>query len=268
MQRAAAAARVAAEAAAGRGAAGGDRSLRGPRRRRAVRPRQLHERFLVATPREPAHLERAGADRATRRAPGRGRELPVHRRLGRVDGAGAGRRDADRRAESAWRRPTACRTRRRPNSPRRRRPGPLQRGWWPIVQDQQNAAENELRQARATLVDLQEQRDAALPASRSSSPPPAPSGGGGPTASPAPAALGSRLGRRRPVRVRRQLEHQHRQRLLRRPAVQLIHLAGVRRQRRTRRAPTWPRRSQQIAVAEKVLAAQGPGAWPTCGRNL
>ena len=36
----------------------------------------------------------------------------------------------------------------------------------------------------------------------------------------------------------------------------------------TRRAPTWPRKSQQIAVAEKVLAAQGPGAWPTCGRNL
>ena len=27
-------------------------------------------------------------------------------------------------------------------------------------------------------------------------------------------------------------------------------------------------RAQQIAVAEKVLAAQGRGAWPTCGRNL
>jgi hypothetical protein len=27
-------------------------------------------------------------------------------------------------------------------------------------------------------------------------------------------------------------------------------------------------RSQQIAVAEKVLATQGPGAWPTCGRRL
>jgi Transglycosylase-like domain len=27
-------------------------------------------------------------------------------------------------------------------------------------------------------------------------------------------------------------------------------------------------RSQQIAIAEKVLAAQGPGAWPTCGRSL
>jgi hypothetical protein len=27
-------------------------------------------------------------------------------------------------------------------------------------------------------------------------------------------------------------------------------------------------KSEQIAVAEKVLAAQGAGAWPTCGRNL
>jgi hypothetical protein len=27
-------------------------------------------------------------------------------------------------------------------------------------------------------------------------------------------------------------------------------------------------RAQQIAVAEKVLAEQGPGAWPTCGRTL
>ena len=27
-------------------------------------------------------------------------------------------------------------------------------------------------------------------------------------------------------------------------------------------------RAEQIAVAEKVLAVQGPGAWPTCGRAL
>ena len=27
-------------------------------------------------------------------------------------------------------------------------------------------------------------------------------------------------------------------------------------------------REEQIAVAERVLAVQGPGAWPTCGRNL
>ena len=27
-------------------------------------------------------------------------------------------------------------------------------------------------------------------------------------------------------------------------------------------------KAEQIAVAEQVLAAQGAGAWPTCGRNL
>lgn len=27
-------------------------------------------------------------------------------------------------------------------------------------------------------------------------------------------------------------------------------------------------KSEQIAVAERVLAGQGPGAWPVCGRNL
>jgi hypothetical protein len=27
-------------------------------------------------------------------------------------------------------------------------------------------------------------------------------------------------------------------------------------------------KSQQIAIAERVLAVQGPGAWPTCGANL
>jgi hypothetical protein len=27
-------------------------------------------------------------------------------------------------------------------------------------------------------------------------------------------------------------------------------------------------REQQIAVAERVLAAQGRGAWPVCGKNL
>ena len=27
-------------------------------------------------------------------------------------------------------------------------------------------------------------------------------------------------------------------------------------------------KAQQIAVAERVLAGQGPGAWPVCGRSL
>ena len=46
-----------------------------------------------------------------------------------------------------------------------------------------------------------------------------------------------RLGRPRAVRVRRQLGHQHRQRLLRRPPVQPRHLAGLRRHRPPEPAP-------------------------------
>ena len=80
-------------------------------------------------------------------------------------------------------------------------------------------------------------------------------------------ALRARLGRRRAVRVRWQLEHQHRQRLLRRPAVQPATWAGFGGTAYAPRADL-ATKSEQIAVAEKVLAVQGPGAWPTCGRNL
>ncbi len=31
--------------------------------------------------------------------------------------------------------------------------------------------------------------------------------------------------------------------------------------------PTGPRKSEQIAIARRVLAVQGRGAWPTCGRR-
>ena len=71
-----------------------------------------------------------------------------------------------------------------------------------------------------------------------------------------------RLGRARPVRVRRQLGHQHRQRLLRRPAVQPRHLAGLRRHR-----PPQPEQlaRTQIAIATKLRDASGGyGAWPGC----
>ena len=81
-------------------------------------------------------------------------------------------------------------------------------------------------------------------------------------------AASARLERRRPVRVQRQLEHQHRQRLLRRAAVQPVDLGGLRRGAATPPAPTSRRAAQQIAVAERVLAGQGVGAWPTCGRCL
>ncbi len=55
-----------------------------------------------------------------------------------------------------------------------------------------------------------------------------------------------RLGRRRRVRVRRQLVDQHRQRLLRRPAVQPEHLEGVRRAR-----PRRPRRPRHQGAADR-----------------
>ena len=60
-------------------------------------------------------------------------------------------------------------------------------------------------------------------------------------------------------------EKDHGQRLLRRPAVQPVHLG-----RPSVASAYAPRadlatKAQQIAVAEKVLVVQGPGAWPTCG---
>lgn len=50
------------------------------------------------------------------------------------------------------------------------------------------------------------------------------------------------VGRGRPVRVRRQLVHQHRQRLLRRSAVLAVQLGRHAAVRSTRPAPTWPAR--------------------------
>ena len=80
-------------------------------------------------------------------------------------------------------------------------------------------------------------------------------------------SLGSRLGRGRPVRVRWQLEHQHRQRLLRRAPVQRIDVAGVR-----RNAVRAARRPRHPGAADRSRGEgarrPGPGAWPTCGRNL
>ena len=89
----------------------------------------------------------------------------------------------------------------------------------------------------------------------------------GAEAAPAPAPAPSvelllrqqRLGPDRRVRVGWQLGRQHRQRLLRRAAVQPRHLAGL---RRHRAVPTSQPRDQ-IAIAEKVRDASGGyGAWP------
>ena len=73
-----------------------------------------------------------------------------------------------------------------------------------------------------------------------------------------------RLGQDRRLRVRRQLGREHRQRLLRRPPVQPRHLAVP---TAAPAAPTSNSREAQIAVAERVRAAEGGyGAWPVCGR--
>ena len=70
----------------------------------------------------------------------------------------------------------------------------------------------------------------------------------------------------RPVRVGRQLGHQHRQRLLRRSAV-LRSAPGRRTAAPACRATT--RRETQIAIATKVRNASGGyGAWPACAASL
>ena len=68
---------------------------------------------------------------------------------------------------------------------------------------------------------------------------------------------GARLDRCRPVRVQRQLEHQHRQRVLRRAAVQPVHLGGLRRQRPTPPAPTSPRRRSRSPSRRTVSRRPG-----------
>lgn len=72
------------------------------------------------------------------------------------------------------------------------------------------------------------------------------------------------LGRRRPVRVRWQLVHQHRQRLLRWPAVLPVEL-GRRRWHQVRPRADLATKEQQIATAEVLLDLQGPGAWGCAG---
>ena len=66
---------------------------------------------------------------------------------------------------------------------------------------------------------------------------------------------GARLGRRRAVRVRRQLEDQHRQRLLRRPAVRQVDLGRASVAPPTPRAPTWPARASRSPSRN--------GCWPS-----
>ena len=74
------------------------------------------------------------------------------------------------------------------------------------------------------------------------------------------------MGSRSAVRERRQLEDQHRQWFLRRRAVRRGHLARVRR-KELRQPGASGKQAQQIAIARRVLAGQGPGAWPVCSRR-
>ena len=69
------------------------------------------------------------------------------------------------------------------------------------------------------------------------------------------------------LRVRRQLGHQHRQRIPGRAAVLAGHLGS---HGGGEYAPSahLATKEEQIAVAERVLATQGRGAWPVCGRGL
>lgn len=65
------------------------------------------------------------------------------------------------------------------------------------------------------------------------------------------------------MRIHQQLGRQHRQRILRRAAVHPVDLGGLRGTEFAPRADL-ATRDQQIAIAEKVLQGQGPGAWPVC----
>jgi len=67
----------------------------------------------------------------------------------------------------------------------------------------------------------------------------------------------------RGVRVRRELGRQHRQRLLRRQFTEQTWLGYGGGQYAASANQATP--AEQIAVAQRVLAGQGIGAWPVCG---
>ena len=75
------------------------------------------------------------------------------------------------------------------------------------------------------------------------------------------------LGRGRQLRVRRQLAHQHRQRLLRRPAVRHRHLALQRRRRLRSRAPTSPAASSRSRSPPGCTTSAGPARGRSAART-
>ena len=76
-----------------------------------------------------------------------------------------------------------------------------------------------------------------------------------------------RMGHRRPLRIQRQLGDQHRKRIPGRtpvlPSTWMSYEAAS-----SPSAAHLASRDQQIAIGEKVLAGQGRGRWPVCGRGL
>jgi Transglycosylase-like domain len=148
------------------------------------------------------------------------------------------------------------------------------------LRGRQAAAQAELSQARSALVDLQAQRAAAQRASRASAPPaqtapapaPAPSNRA-PAPAPAPAPPPPPASGANDWDAVAECESGGNWSI----NTGNGYYGGLQFS-----ASTWsgyggnqyaPRadlatREQQIAVAEKVLAGQGRGAWPTCGRNL
>ena len=272
-------------AAAGRrprGAAGAGRPRRRAGRPRRVRPRQLHGRLHLArswraliTSGQPG--ADAGAGRAARRlrettAPPSSAAVTVARAAGRQSSRAAAQgavAEADRLTAGGRGRPAAsaagragCRAQQAAD-----------------LQAAQAAMQAQLDQARTSLVALQRQRTAAQQAPVATRrpaaaqprrrPPPTPSGAGSDRpAGPAPAFRGHDWDAVAQCESGGNWSINTGNGYYGGLQFSVVHLAGVRRRRLRRRGPTWPRRSQQIAIAEKVLAAQGPGAWPICGRNL
>jgi hypothetical protein len=137
------------------------------------------------------------------------------------------------------------------------------------LRGRQGAMQSQLEQARATVVALQQQqRAAARPAAPPAAPPAkAPSGGPAPAPAPPPAPSGNdwdavaqcESGGNWSINT----GNGYYGGLQFSSSTWLAFGGGAYAPRADLAA-----RSQQIAIAEKVLAAQGKGAWPTCGRNL
>ncbi len=134
------------------------------------------------------------------------------------------------------------------------------------LQTAQDAMQAQLLQARTTLVTLQQQQQ---PSAAAPSSPPATIPGGEPSSAGSgggarPAMTGTRSPAASPVATGAST----------RATVSMVACSSPRRPGSPSaalpmsRAPTWPRALSRSPSRRSVLAVQGPGAWPTCGRNL